>query len=590
MTSARKQPQIHDINLLPYTYLQCPCSDVSLPRITQHAENTSSDCTSEVEIEQTFDPRAARSNYCLYPIEHLLYCEDCRQIRCPRCSLDEIVTWYCPNCLFEVPSSTVKSEGNRCTRSCFQCPICIAPLSVTSLEPPENQGVENATSHGPFILNCAYCMWTTKEIGIFFEKQNGIYTQLSKIKNEGLTNSSAKDRHDDIQKRQRSLASATTFLNEEEPNPVKQSDPHETLDAETHFSKLGSFYRSQLAESTPVGPFGLTNDFDYSSPGTLSRIMGLYSGAKFGGDKSKTKANIMREACEVLEGLQIFQHTQSADKDVINNLRSKGWHNTTSYSQRKDPTNSNKRFISELRPIAYLLRTKRSKRCRTCRQILSRPDAKVHNTRFRIRMIASNYIPSISIRPLQSSSLSPLLTPMKPVQFLLTCKNPLFDKIRVTLATPSETSGKQYSKTTILCPQFEVGANLDVWDEALQGESDNKNGVSEKRRTTIEVNEGQQQAEAGKVWERGRNWVSVVLEVLPSSNKSTEEVTGRSRDSWIEDDDICDIPVFVRVEWETDPAHDVSINIGSLNKAGGTKETRELAYWCVLGVGRTGRG
>jgi hypothetical protein len=27
--------------------------------------------------------------------------------------LDEIVTYYCPNCLFEVPSSTVKSEGTR---------------------------------------------------------------------------------------------------------------------------------------------------------------------------------------------------------------------------------------------------------------------------------------------------------------------------------------------------------------------------------------------------------------------------------------------------------------------------------------------
>lgn len=27
--------------------------------------------------------------------------------------LDEIVTHYCPNCLFEVPNSIVKSEGTR---------------------------------------------------------------------------------------------------------------------------------------------------------------------------------------------------------------------------------------------------------------------------------------------------------------------------------------------------------------------------------------------------------------------------------------------------------------------------------------------
>lgn len=96
----------------PYTYLQCPCSEVlshqlgNDDKFLQSDENLTAD-------ERTFDPRAARSNYSLYPLEHLLYCEDCRQIRCPRCVIDEIVLWYCPNCLFEVPSSTVKSEGNR---------------------------------------------------------------------------------------------------------------------------------------------------------------------------------------------------------------------------------------------------------------------------------------------------------------------------------------------------------------------------------------------------------------------------------------------------------------------------------------------
>ena len=65
------------------------------------------------EEEHAFDPRDPRSAFSLFPIENLLYCEDCHQIRCPRCVQDEIVCWYCPSCLFEVPSSTVKSEGNR---------------------------------------------------------------------------------------------------------------------------------------------------------------------------------------------------------------------------------------------------------------------------------------------------------------------------------------------------------------------------------------------------------------------------------------------------------------------------------------------
>lgn len=98
--------------IIPYTYYQCPCTDVSSPprnlgEISPIKENE------DEEDGQTFDPRSPRANYSLYPLEHLLYCEDCHQIRCEKCVLDEIVTFYCPNCLFEVPGSSVKSEGNR---------------------------------------------------------------------------------------------------------------------------------------------------------------------------------------------------------------------------------------------------------------------------------------------------------------------------------------------------------------------------------------------------------------------------------------------------------------------------------------------
>ena len=96
----------------PYTYIQCPCSDP--PTLLARSGETSSPVDAEQEDEErTFDPRAPRANYSLYPLEHLLYCEDCHQIRCPRCVAEEIVTFYCPACLFEVPSSNIKSEGNR---------------------------------------------------------------------------------------------------------------------------------------------------------------------------------------------------------------------------------------------------------------------------------------------------------------------------------------------------------------------------------------------------------------------------------------------------------------------------------------------
>jgi len=93
----------------PYTYISCPCTDVSTPiNGSKEPQNDEDD-----EQERTFDPRSSRANFSLYTIQHLLYCEDCQQIRCPRCTIEEIVAWYCPSCLFEMPSSMVKSEAGR---------------------------------------------------------------------------------------------------------------------------------------------------------------------------------------------------------------------------------------------------------------------------------------------------------------------------------------------------------------------------------------------------------------------------------------------------------------------------------------------
>ena len=397
----------------------------------------------------------------------------------------------------------------------------------------------------------------------------------------------AKDRRRDRDERRRDVSGSA---NQDETQEGETLDPNENLDAETQFSNLKSFYQSQLAESSPSGSLGFTGDYGYGSPGALSRIMGLYTGGSFADKKSKSKTSTMREAYDALEGLQI---TSPSAEEFITKLQAEGWHSTASASQRKEQTND-AHFISDLRPLANLLRTKRSKRCRTCRHILSKPESKVQTTRFRIRLVALNYIPSILIKPLQppGPSQSSLLTPMKPTQFLLTFKNPLFDAVKVNIATPAKTPGRFPSKVTILCPQFEVGANTDVWDEALR-EGGGKGGEREKRRTKAEASEGQHQAEAGKVWERGRNWVSVVVEVVPASLRIEGPAFLRSEEQQKddgplrEDEDVVEIPVFVRVEWETDAAQDEGAGLaGGGSKEKEVKEKRELAYWCVLGVGR----
>jgi len=111
----------------PYTYYACPCVNTSAPLPILRANQTRKtsrevppigvDATKvdsdEEDEEESFDPKSPRANFSLFPIDNLLWCTECHQMRCARCMFEEVVCWYCPSCLFEVPSSTVRSDGNR---------------------------------------------------------------------------------------------------------------------------------------------------------------------------------------------------------------------------------------------------------------------------------------------------------------------------------------------------------------------------------------------------------------------------------------------------------------------------------------------
>lgn len=92
------------------THYACPCTDFStaLPNPT-NLKNAND----ESDEEEALNPHSARANYHLYPLENLLFCNDCHEIRCPRCYYEEVLFYYCENCLFEIQSGVIKSESNR---------------------------------------------------------------------------------------------------------------------------------------------------------------------------------------------------------------------------------------------------------------------------------------------------------------------------------------------------------------------------------------------------------------------------------------------------------------------------------------------
>ena len=149
-------------------------------------------------------PNTSSSSYCFHPLHELFFCEECDAIRCNRCVSVEVSGYYCPNCLFEVPSASVRAEKNRsvpyqallvpsvshhtiilpppyrCARNCFMCPNCRNTLSVVPSDPPDADDGRslapnlNAIGEPPFFLYCSYCRWDSAEVDITFEKPTGL--------------------------------------------------------------------------------------------------------------------------------------------------------------------------------------------------------------------------------------------------------------------------------------------------------------------------------------------------------------------------------------------------------------------------------
>ncbi|KAJ5978815.1 hypothetical protein N7501_002157 [Penicillium viridicatum] len=605
----------------PYTYISCPCADTPVPDPARKRRSRESPQKSpqkppperadtdqdkklsakeeqqeeDEDEEQTFDPRSPRSNFSLYPPEQLLYCEECHQIKCPRCITEEIVSWYCPSCLFETPSSMVRSDGNRCGRNCFNCPVCTAPLAVSTIENVTGNGLQQ----GPWVLSCGYCLWTTLDIGIKFDKPTNIRSQLQK-----MTDSTPPAAHDRSRQASRTFGDLkhplSSFASVDEQSNARERDGEQAapkedpvappMGADARFAALKNFYRTQIAETSNSPNDHLSSEFGFSSPGALNRLMSLYtsssrlSGLYGGNKKPKSKPPVMREALTASEGLQVA--LENNETGMIARLQSPecGWDGMASIDQRATQS-PDARFVDDLLPLPVLLRTKRAKRCKSCKHILVKPESKPQSTRFRIPPSSSSSLPAMA----PTSDLNSL-PPLRPIHVLLTLKNHMFDPVRITLATPPVTPGHVATKVTVLSPQFEIGANSDVWDEALQGASAPL--TSDSRSSVLRG-----VPEAGKVWDKGRNWTTVVLEVVPGTlpgssaeggdgnpNTETNDEAVLAVAASKQDEDVLEIPVFVHMDWDADAQLDQQ-NVGKGSKPD-DKVTRELAYWMVLGVGR----
>ncbi|KAK4896198.1 hypothetical protein LTR27_005719 [Elasticomyces elasticus] len=569
----------------PYTHYACSCSDLTTSAPPSISAKRASLAPVDTPEDSTFNPHDPRANYALSPLDRLLFCDECEEIRCQRCYGEEIIHWYCPTCLFEVPSSAVRSDGNRCSRNCYNCPVCTAGLAVTAM-PQHHFGGEHDPPEDTYILQCHYCDWSSLDIGVQFNKPTKITEQLAKHRKHKAASN--------------------------------KSQQH--LDHDEAFVNLTAFYKEQLSESgDPQNPYSSS---PYSSPSNLARIMSLYGGLSVNAlKKTREKPQPMREARGEKEGALTYSvNDKVADDAVMKSIQNSSWDETTTADQRlSSPLNNDAKLVHDLWPVATALRTRKCRRCRACPQYLSYPDpkVKVNNLRYKIRVLALNHIPRLAIRSLQAAlplpnpsfalraedlqQLQPDLRPHVTQQYVLTIRNPILEPIKVTLATPSTTPGRVASRVTILCPSFTVGPAGDVWDEALSSSTNSMAGGGRQAAlSSLTAGESlDRQPEAGKTWERTRNSTSVVIEIVPGSLSSPPSIVPKTQaeldaEELDEGDEVLEVPVYVRAEWEVSEDHDDAAAKKGMLKVNidgeGGKVKKECAFWCVLGVGRIGEG
>ncbi|KAH9980166.1 dynactin p62 family-domain-containing protein [Lactifluus volemus] len=312
-------------------------------------------------------PTAPSSSYCFHPLHELFFCEECDAVRCNRCVSVEVSGYYCPNCLFEVPSASVRAEKNRCARNCFMCPNCRNTLSIVPSDPPDVDDGRSllanvaAVGEPPFFLYCNHCRWDSAQVDITFEKPTGLAAQLQKFEDsapDSLEFERLKEHFEPFLRASSSSSSAGL-----------PGHSHATHSHTPHVNPITAAASSALARDIPGVEKYTPTPRGRRDKGARDELATYRSRVEVAGTKDAANVDFMRRLEQVTQVAALNQRWASS---WMTTLRS-----------------------SDLKPLRIPLHSKKTKRCPTCRHILIKPEQKPQSVRFKIKLVAANYLPAM---------------------------------------------------------------------------------------------------------------------------------------------------------------------------------------------------
>ncbi|WVQ79057.1 hypothetical protein IAT38_001150 [Cryptococcus sp. DSM 104549] len=449
-------------------------------------------------------PSYPSSSASFHPLHNLYFCEECDAVRCDLCVAIEVASYFCPNCLFDVPGANVRADKNRCARSCFSCPQCTSSLSIQASDPPEPQeGGEDAAPSAPgppYLLVCPGCKWSSKEVGWEFDKPTGIALQLQKSSPQ---TEAVQAEFDALKEHLESYITSSA-----------PPTPHRTRVPSRHISQLTQMASKALHRDIP----GMT---------AASKARRRMSGVKDGeAGREKVGWDEMGEYVAKGSWREEGWGKGLEEVEMMKELQESGARGVGRLERRWGKSCDADRLASAILPQRIPLKTKLTKRCpeANCRHLLIQPDTK--GVRMKIKMVAMNYLPvmelgrrrrRIAVADLEEEPSEPSAEDLErrrrerrrtrggvPVKeedeslgkalragetytFQLALTNPLYDPIQIRLTQPHAPrhAPAPNNNLHIVTPHFTINALKDAWaydeddeeDEGAFGESDA--GVSE---------------------------------------------------------------------------------------------------------------
>ncbi|SNX83455.1 related to dynactin subunit p62 [Melanopsichium pennsylvanicum] len=419
----------------PHVLYYCPCNQAHSNAASTLSSSTSpkSRTPSIVSPPPGLPASSSASRYAFQPLEALYFCDECDEIRCNRCVTVDISSYYCPNCLFEVPGAGVKAEKNRCARNCFECPCCQNTLSVlasdlTSSHTLSLDPTDPAASQGvpPYYLGCSFCRWDSKSIGLVFEKPTGLSLQLQRSEDSApdvLEFDRLKDHFDPYVKVQTQAAitsagigsstssrsrSATTSSASALPSSSsaaasgRSARANAARNAATAALQSSKLLRdlSHLAHSEHLsGGLGPSHGSGPIEPDELKRYQALNPWQPQTDSRSSSSQQVSSTMGVVAKREKHRRDYVARIQPVSNQPFASLDHKLSSLQQRWSSMSIADQPVraAELRPTRVPLKSKLSKRCAACRHIVIKPDIKATSPRFKIKLVAIDFLPEIQI-------------------------------------------------------------------------------------------------------------------------------------------------------------------------------------------------